>query len=150
MNEDEAVPLPPETFVVPRHRVLNARRGLPRPPFFWTLDQVATMLGITESLLLASYVWRVGKDKGRYDLSLLRAVNINPQAERSEFRVSDGEFVRWLHHMDLWIYDPAAQLADHLPQTTITTQLRGVRLPREKPHDIHPNDETPDPRLLDL
>lgn len=152
--DGEAASLPPEKYLVPRHSILDARRGLPRPPFFWTLDQVAAMLGLSLAQLSTGYLWRVGRDTGRYDTTYLRAVNVNPAVSPGEWRVADGEFVRWLHVMDLWIYDPSAQLADIKPSSgtgeSTRSRAKRIRLPKEPAHAPHPNDEQPDPALLDL
>lgn len=110
---------------------LDPRRGLPRLPIYYTLDQVASLLSISVSNLTESYLWFMGRDVGVYRSRFLRAVNFG-SARRStseggrppdDWRVPEGELVRWLTVNDLWIYDPAA-LIDNYEQPTTMRQVR--------------------------
>lgn len=94
----------------------DARRGVPRQPFYWTLDQIAAMLSLTEQTLRDSYLFFDGKDVGVCRPSYLRAMRINvgrthhsrgPGArgrDSTDWRVADGEFIRWLTYNKLWLY----------------------------------------------
>ena len=132
--------------------MVDLRRGLPRRPIFYTEDQVAAMLSLPLEKLQGSYLWRVGRDSGVYRNSYLRAVKI-PKPDRSipEFRVAEGELIRWLRFHDLWIYDPAAETYDLPPLPGSGDRSRvepEIDIRRTEP--VHPNDESPDPELLDL
>lgn len=91
----------------------NARRGLPRRPILYTLDQIADMLSLSVKDLKESYVWLESEDFGVYRPRFLRAVNIalatqkrftkNP-GHSAEYRVAEHELIRWLTYHDLWIY----------------------------------------------
>jgi hypothetical protein len=95
---------------------LTERRGIPRRPVFWTLDQIADMLDLPQKTLVKSYLWLEGRDKGIYRLHYLRAVNlaftkVNPDGVQkqsvNEWRVAEDEFLRWLTFHKLWIYEPS-------------------------------------------
>lgn len=105
---------PPEQ---PRRAYLDPRRGLPRLPVMWTLDQVAASFHLSVSTLISSYVWLDGRDVGAYRKRYLRAVNLNRGKKTNadtvgdvsdDWRIPEGELLRWMHHHRLWVYDPAA------------------------------------------
>jgi hypothetical protein len=100
--------------------VPDARRGVPRQPFYYTLDQVAAMLSLGVESLCRSYVFHEGVDVGLCRAGYLRAVRISAgrcrhgradpdgtppfSADTFDWRVAEGEFIRWLTHHGLWIY----------------------------------------------
>lgn len=95
---------------------MTDRRGIPRRPIFWTLDQIADMLAISEAQLTKAYVWFEGQEVGPYNKRYLRAVDLERGRVHGElsrgrprvWRVSEQEFTRWLSFHRLWIYeDPA-------------------------------------------
>lgn len=69
---------------------------LPQKLFLYTLDQIATMLNLTEYSLKMSYLHFEGRSVGTHDLDLMYAVNIAPNGKRPQWRVSEREFIRWL------------------------------------------------------
>lgn len=90
----------------------SERRGIPRRPIFWTLDQVADMLSLSEMQLVKSYVWFQGQEVGPYRKHYLRAVDLNRglvHAERGRpavnWRIAENELVRWMTFHKLWLYD---------------------------------------------
>lgn len=103
---------------------MTERRGVPRRPIFWTLDQVAGMLNLSVPVLRNSYVWFDGKDVGVYQRDYLLAVNLaraSINAGQPDWRIEDSEFIRWLARHKLWVY------TDHAPQ------LVSLREPRTRP-----------------
>ena len=72
------------------------RIELPERPFFWTLDQVASMIQVSEAYLhrRTSYAGRSLKT-GR---AMLRAVNLAEPDQEPKWRVSNNELLRWLSH----------------------------------------------------
>lgn len=106
---------------------VDPRRGLPRRPFYYTLDQIADMLALSVETLTASYLWRAGIDKGIKRPAYLSAVDLSratkPQwglPPELAWRVPEGELIRWLTYHRFWImdpdgrgvYDPTAAAAD--------------------------------------
>lgn len=69
---------------------------LPVRPFFYTLDQVASLLSITPD-----YVWKViGFFQGRTvtvrTLDEIQFINIAPREQKPEWRCAETELVRFL------------------------------------------------------
>lgn len=79
--------------------------GLPMTPFLYHLDQVATILGFTVDELIDRYIFFVGRSRGAFHGRQIKAVNISvdPSA-MPEWRVSEGELVRWLKLIGIKIY----------------------------------------------
>ena len=76
---------------IPERRIV-----LPEHPFFYTLDQVAAIIQVSEHWLKqrTSYAGRT-IDTGR---ARLRAVNLAEPDEAPMWRVSERELLRWLAH----------------------------------------------------
>jgi len=72
------------------------RITLPEHPFFWTLDQVASILQVSEPWLhqRTTYAGRT-LQTGR---AMLRAVNLAEPDEPPMWRISENELLRWLAH----------------------------------------------------
>lgn len=80
---------------------------LPARPFFYTLDQVATMLGVTEATLKSRYVYFHGHSLGRPLSDMLSARSISKVGEPPDFRISEEELIRWLKRNGYRVYDRA-------------------------------------------
>lgn len=79
--------------------------GLPVTPFLYHLDQVATMLNLTQDQLIDVYIWFIGRSTGRQNYRKIKAVNIQPEEDGTpEWRVTEGELMRWLKLMGVVIY----------------------------------------------
>jgi hypothetical protein len=78
--------------------VTEARRrvNLPVRPFLYTLDQVATILNLSEITLKRDYLHFTGRTPGLQDKDRILAINIAAFDKPAEFRVEEREFVRWL------------------------------------------------------
>lgn len=72
--------------------------GLPVPIFTYTLDQIATMIQMTEADLHKNVIWLTGREFGHRPLNRLAAVNIGPKEDEPTWRVEEVEFVRWCKH----------------------------------------------------
>lgn len=70
--------------------------GLPVKPFFYTLDQIATLLSVEEDRLKKAYIYFDGRSTGRRRPDLMISVNIAPDTEKPEWRVEQRELVRWM------------------------------------------------------
>jgi hypothetical protein len=79
--------------------------GLPPTPFLYHLDQVATMLGKSVDDLCNSNLYFVGRSIGRLTLRQIKTINIAAnQDDQPEWRVTEGELVRWLKVMGIRVF----------------------------------------------
>lgn len=69
--------------------------GLPPVIFLFTTDQLASMLNISETHLMNTYLYYAGRSSGIKASHQMDAVNIAPADERPDWRVNVSEFVRW-------------------------------------------------------
>lgn len=79
--------------------------GLPATPFLYHLDQVATILGRSEDDLIDVQIFFAGRTTGRMSPRKIKAINIAPElADKPEWRVSEGELIRWFKLMGFKVY----------------------------------------------
>ena len=79
--------------------------GLPTRVFFYTIDQVADMLGLGAQDVNARYLFKPGRDLGPQKNGQLLAVNIAPEDDgQPEWRISEDELIRWLRHKRIKLY----------------------------------------------
>lgn len=80
--------------------------GLPVVTFFYTLDQIAVMLALPEEELTNTRIYFVGRSRGRLQSRQIKAVNIalDPETDAPDWRVTQGEFIRWLKLMGVKVY----------------------------------------------
>lgn len=69
---------------------------LPIRPMLFTVDQVASMVGMDMTTLRRSHVYFVGRSVGANKATLLIARNIAGGADKPDWRIAENEFVRWL------------------------------------------------------
>lgn len=119
------------------------RRGLPRRPIFWTIDQVADMLSISVPSLVKSYLWFDGKEIGPYHRQFLRASNLavgrthrNFGDQPSDWRIAEPELLRWMKFHRLYLFDEG-DLSDPLPNLLPRSEQRGTLV------DVILDDELP-------
>lgn len=80
--------------------------GLPPRPFFFSLDQIANMLNMTErNLIVQGYVHLEGRSIGAPLRDQFIARNVAPADQKPEWRVSEREFIRWLKRKGFKYYD---------------------------------------------
>jgi hypothetical protein len=71
--------------------------NLPARPFLYTLDQVGTILNITEdSLKNGRYLFYSARSPGVQNKDEILAINIAPATQIPDWRVEERELVRWL------------------------------------------------------
>lgn len=87
------------------HLPAREKVGLPPRAFLFTLDQVAMMIAVTERSLKQAYVYFEGRSTGRRSLDLMIAINIAPEKEKPEWRVSERELIRWLKKKGFRYYE---------------------------------------------
>lgn len=70
---------------------------LPRPPFLWTLDQIAALLNVTMADLRKDYIHFDSLSAGARHQTRIVARDISPPtADQPEWRVSEVELIRWM------------------------------------------------------
>lgn len=70
---------------------------LPPRTFLYTLDQIEMMLGCSRAQL-QKHLFLHGVMPGRTNKDLMVAVNLNPPGEKPDWRIKEGEFVRFLRY----------------------------------------------------
>jgi hypothetical protein len=76
------------------------RVGLPPRPFFYTLDQLATMLEIEEQAL-KRWLHYEGRSIGPCPRDKILVHNLAPEGETPVWRALDRNFIRWLRFKGL-------------------------------------------------
>ncbi len=71
--------------------------NLPVRPFLYTLDQVATIINVTEQTLRAKgYLFFSGRTPGVQSRDEMLTINIAPATEKPEWRIEERELIRWM------------------------------------------------------
>ena len=74
--------------------------GLPSLVFMFTIDQIASMLNISEDTVSGVYLYYQGRSTGMKKKHHMVAINIAPEDnEKAVWRVSLEEFRLWLRKM---------------------------------------------------
>lgn len=81
------------------------RIGLPLRPFLYTVDQLCTILQVTEQHLHTMVLYHVGRDVGIKDRHHMEARNIARPNEKAEWRVAEQELKRWMRTKGFKFYD---------------------------------------------
>ena len=68
---------------------------LPKRPFLYTMDQVATLLNVSEEQLKRQYVHFEGRSIGPHERHHLLARNIAPPNDKPDWRCTERELLRW-------------------------------------------------------
>lgn len=79
--------------------------GLPPRPFLYTVDQLSTILSLTENQIHNVYLYHRGRDVGVKNRHQMEAINIAPPDERPDWRVAEQELVRWMRLKGFKFYD---------------------------------------------
>lgn len=92
-----------------RRRDLNARKTgeswMPYRPFFWSLSQVASMVGTRVDVVRGWCFFR-GRSSGVHDPKQLLAVNMAPPDKRPHWCVEDRELRRYFRARGVRLYGP--------------------------------------------
>lgn len=81
------------------------RMGLPVRPFLYTLDQLATLLSMSQGNLMNQYIYFEGRTTGVRSVHLIAARNIAKPGEKAEWRVAERELIRWLKTKGFRVYE---------------------------------------------
>lgn len=84
--------------------------GLPLRVFLYTLDQIATLIQVDLKTLKGSYIHYEERSVGYRRHEQMSARNIAPDGDKPDWRVAEGEFVRWLRYKGFKIYNRASVL----------------------------------------
>ncbi len=80
--------------------------NLPVRPFLFTLDQIGTMLNITEERLKnGGYLFFQGRTPGVKSPDEILTLNIAIPNHRPEWRVEERELIRWLKRKGFQVID---------------------------------------------
>lgn len=80
------------------------KTGLPVKVFLYTLDQIAAMLEVKVETLKLQMLHYDGRSPGISPKGKLRAHNIMPEGETPEWRITEREFIRFLKHKGIRVY----------------------------------------------
>lgn len=70
---------------------------LPKKPFLYTLDQIAEILQVDQKYLKQNLLWWQGREIGVFNFrEKMKAVNVAPEGETPEWRVSEGSLINFL------------------------------------------------------
>lgn len=70
--------------------------GLPPRPFLYTFDQIAQILSVGVAAVGRSYIFYEGRSTGARPRDRMIARNIAAPTDKPEWRVAEGELVRWM------------------------------------------------------
>ena len=79
--------------------------GLPMRPFLYTVDQIATILTMTEQAVHTRILYHEGRDIGSRRTDQMLARNIAASNEKPDWRVAERELVRWMKHKGFKFYE---------------------------------------------
>jgi hypothetical protein len=71
----------------------------------YTYDQIATMLELDEKYVKKVLFFYDKREPGLTPKTKMRAINIAPEGERPEWRVTEREFIRYLRRRGLKFYE---------------------------------------------
>lgn len=80
------------------------RVGLPPRVFFYTPDQIAFMFEVTEDYVKKRMLFYEGREPGIPPKTKLRAVNIAPEGETPQWRVSENVLMGYLRSKGVKFY----------------------------------------------
>jgi hypothetical protein len=79
--------------------------GLPIREFLYTLDQIAFLLDYSEAHLRNNLIHFEGRSVGHPGKNLMVAVNIAPEGQKPDWRVSERHLKRWLRFKGYRFYE---------------------------------------------
>lgn len=72
--------------------------GLPIRPFLFTIDQIATLIGVSIENVMQTKLYYDRRSVGQRHKDMMLAHDIATPGQPSEWRVAEREFVRWLRY----------------------------------------------------
>lgn len=84
---------------------LAVQVGLPVKTFLYTLDQIAGMLNMRQDDVMQQYIHFDNRSLGAPPSKAMRARNIARDEDTPDWRVTEGEFIRWLRLMKIRVYE---------------------------------------------
>lgn len=79
--------------------------GLPPRIFLYTVDQLSVLTQLTEQTLHSKHLFHEGRDVGTRKREQMVARNIAMPDDKPDWRVAEGEFVRWMKLKGFKFYD---------------------------------------------
>lgn len=79
--------------------------GLPPLVFMFTVDQIASMLAVSEKRVMEAFLYYGERTTGRMPRHQMRTINIAPSNEKAEWRIPSREFLAWCKRMGVKISD---------------------------------------------
>jgi len=93
----------------PNHRPVKPYNpklvGLPPRPFLYTADQIAGIIGVQVLSVETKYLYYEGRSIGFPTKNQMLARNIAPDNEKPEWRVAEGELIRWMRKKGFKFYE---------------------------------------------
>lgn len=90
---------------MPASKPERDRIGLPPRIFLYTPDQIATLLSLTEKYVRDTLLFYDRREAGIRPKNRLRAINIAPEGETPQWRVTENELLRYLRLKGLKFYE---------------------------------------------
>lgn len=78
--------------------------NLPVRPFLYTVDQIGTILALSDQQV-KRWLWLRDRMPGPRPHDKLEAVNIAPEGEPPAWRIAENELIRFLSHQGIPVYD---------------------------------------------
>ena len=91
-----SVPLSLTGVVLLMARSEAERIGIPVRPFLYTVDQIATLLNLSEQKVHVNVLYHEGRDIGMSRKDQMTARNIARREDKPDWRVTERELVRWM------------------------------------------------------
>jgi hypothetical protein len=79
--------------------------GLPPRIFMYTPDQIATMLELDLTYVKKTLLFYDKREPGLAPKTKMRSINIAPEGETPEWRVTERELIRYLRNRGLRFYE---------------------------------------------
>lgn len=79
--------------------------GLPPKPFFYTVDQIASLLSLEEDYIRRSLLHYEGRSVGPCPRDKILAINIAPEGEKPEWRVTERKLITWMRLKGVRYYE---------------------------------------------
>jgi hypothetical protein len=83
----------------------NKGLGLPPRIFFYTVDQIGSMLSLEEAYIKRNLLHYQGRSPGICPRGIMLAINVAPEGEKPEWRVSEQSFARYLRSKGIKFYE---------------------------------------------